>query len=95
MNLVWGDRAKRDLNGLISYIAEESVQTAEVVANRVDKAAEMLTIMPRVGRKGRVAGTYELVVLRTLYILAYRLQSDAVRILRALRGARRWPSRFE
>ncbi len=95
MKLVWGDRAKRDFRELVSYIAEGSVQTAELVANRLDQAAEMFVLMPRMGRKGRVAGTYELVVPQTPYILAYRLQPDAVRILRVMRGARRWPSRFD
>jgi toxin ParE1/3/4 len=95
MNLVWGDRAKRDLRELISYISEGSVQTAELVAGRIDRATELLAFMPRMGRKGRVAETYELVVPRTPYILAYRLRPDAVRILRVMRGARRWPSRFD
>ena len=95
MILVWGDRAKRDFRELVSYIAEASVQTADLVASRIDNAAEMLTFMPRMGRKGRVAGTHELVVPRTPYILAYRIQPGAVRILRVMRGARRWPSRFD
>jgi toxin ParE1/3/4 len=90
-----GLRARRDFNGLISYIAEQSVHTAELVADRIDKATELLTLMPRAGRRGRVAGTRELVVQQTPYILVYRFRSSAVRILRIYRGARRWPARFE
>jgi toxin ParE1/3/4 len=95
MNLEWGPQARHDLNELISYIAEESVQTAQLVADRIDKAVELMTLMPRAGRRGRVAGTRELVVQRTAYLLVYRFQSSTIRILRVLRGARRWPARFE
>ncbi|HTW81941.1 MAG TPA: type II toxin-antitoxin system RelE/ParE family toxin [Terracidiphilus sp.] len=95
MKLEWGPRARRDFQELISYIAEQSVRTAELVADRIDRSATLLAQMPRAGRKGRVEGTRELVVQQTPFILVYRLQSDAVRILRIYRGARRWPSRFE
>ena len=95
MNLIWGRRARRDLNELISYIAEESVQGAELVANRIDKAANLLTLMSHVGRKGRVNGTRELVVLRTPYILVYRIQSGLPEIVRVYHASRRWPSRFD
>jgi toxin ParE1/3/4 len=77
---------------LIAYIAEDSVQTAELVAARILKAAELLTKMPRSRRIGRVPGTRERVVGRTPYILAYKIDSSRVRILRVFRGARKWPA---
>ena len=95
MRLVWGLGARRDFIELISYIAEQNPQTAELVANRIDKAVELLTRMPQVGRGGRVGGTRELVVQRTPYILVYRFNMDVVHILRIFRGARDWPSRFD
>jgi len=39
----------------------------------------------------RVDGTRDLVILRTPYVVAYRIADDTVRILRVLHGARRWP----
>lgn len=95
MKPVWGRRARRDFNELISYIAEESIQTAQLVADRIDKAVELLTQMPQAGRTGRVTGTRELVVQRTPYILVYRFRAGSVYILRVYRGARRWPVRFK
>jgi toxin ParE1/3/4 len=94
MKLLWGRLARRDLNELIAYIAADSVQTAELVAERILKAAELLPAMPRSGRTGRVPGTRERVVGRTPYILAYRIESGQIRILRVYRGARKWPTRF-
>ena len=95
MKVTWGRRARRDLHELITYIAEDSVQTAELVSDRIWNAVAQLANAPLSGRLGRVAGTRELVVPRTPYILVYRVRSRSVFILRVYRGARRWPSRFE
>jgi toxin ParE1/3/4 len=94
MKVIWGRRAKLDLRELISYIAGDSVQGAELVAERILKAAELLAQMPRSGRPGRVRGTRERVVQRTPYILAYRIDSGRVRILRVYHGAKKWPKGF-
>jgi toxin ParE1/3/4 len=44
------------------------------------------------GRQGRCAGTRELVIARTPYIVAYRIERLAVVVLRVLHGAQRWPT---
>ncbi len=95
MKVAWRRRARRDLHELIAYIAEDSIQAAELVANRVRNAVKLLEEMPRAGRPGRVAETRELVVSNTPYILAYRIHLNAISILRIYHGARRWPSRFD
>ena len=95
MRLVWGPRAKRDLRDLVEYIAQESVQRAELVSQRILTSAQLLARLPRVGLPGRVQGTRERVVGRTPYVLAYKVVSGRVRILRVYHGARRWPSSFE
>lgn len=95
MRLNWGSRARRDLHELISYIAEDSVQAAELIATRVLATAELLSERPHVGRPGRVKGTRKLVILRTPYLLVYRIKSGNVRILRIFHGARKWPARFD
>jgi toxin ParE1/3/4 len=94
MRVVWSRRAKQDLRELVAYIAEDSVQAAETVAGRILKAAELLSDMPRSGRIGRVPGTRERVVGRTPYILAYRIVSGRIRILRVYHGSRKWPKQF-
>jgi toxin ParE1/3/4 len=45
------------------------------------------------GRVGRVAGTRELVLSRTPYIVIYELRGpdEEIYILRLLHGAQRWP----
>jgi toxin ParE1/3/4 len=95
MTLRWALRARRDLHELIAYIADDSVAAAELVASRILKTAELLSEVPHAGRPSRVEGTRELVVLRTPYLLAYRVEPDRIRILRVYHGAREWPSRFD
>lgn len=55
-------------------------------------AAKAATLLehPGMGRPGRVADTRELVAHKN-YLLIYDVTPDAVRILRVLHAARRWP----
>jgi toxin ParE1/3/4 len=46
------------------------------------------------GRRGRVAGTRELIVSDTPYIIPYRVRANAVEILRVFHAAGKWPNRF-
>jgi toxin ParE1/3/4 len=94
MKVVWTGRARRDLRDLIAYIAEDSVRAAERVADRILNAAKSLGRMPRSGRPGRVNGTRERVVLRTPYILVYRISSGRIRVIRVYHASRRWPVQF-
>jgi toxin ParE1/3/4 len=95
LTVTWRARARRDLRELIAWIANDSVQTADLVADRIWKAVGLLATAPNSGRLGRVAGTRELVVSRTPYILVYRIRKSRLTILRVYRGARRWPARFD
>ncbi len=83
-----------DLEELAAYIAEDSEQNARLVEARIHASAKLLLVLPGAGRPGRVSGTREWVILRTPYILVYRLDSETVRVLRLYHGARRWPSSF-
>jgi plasmid stabilization system protein ParE len=58
---------------------------------RIVKAVATLPEFPQSGRPGRRAGTRELVVAKTPFVVAYRVRGDLVEILRVLHGARRWP----
>ena len=46
------------------------------------------------GRTGRLAGSRELIVPGTSFIVAYRLQGQVVELLGVLHAARRWPETF-
>ena len=94
MRLVWSKAAMRDLFELAVYIATDSERAAEYVEACVHEEAKLLSRFPRSGRIGRVPGTRERVVSRTPYILAYRIVSGRIRILRVYHGSRQWPKKF-
>ena len=94
MKLVWTKAAIRDLDLLAVYLAAGSERASESVEERIREEAKLLCRFPRSGRIGRAQGTRERVVGGTPYILAYRIVSGRVRILRVYHGARKWPKHF-
>jgi toxin ParE1/3/4 len=95
VNIVWSSEAIRDLISLRACIAEESPAGGRRVVIRIVQTVEtLLPHNPQVGRPGRVAGTRELVIPRTPYIVPYRIQNQAIQILRVYHGAQRWPESF-
>jgi addiction module RelE/StbE family toxin len=92
MKIAWNRLAIRDLDEIAIYIARDSPQNAALVETRIHLAAMALPEFPSSGRLGRIPGTRERVIGRTPFILIYRVESDEIRILRVVRGARRWPN---
>jgi plasmid stabilization system protein ParE len=88
--------AKLDLDELIAHIGEDNPAAAVSVATRLLDHIRLLREQPEIGRKGRRAGTRELVVDGTRYIVAYRIDvaQSQVQILRILHTSRRWPRRI-
>ena len=62
------------------------------MGDAIDFSVGQLADHPRLGRPGRVRGTRELVVAGTPYVIAYRIEADAVVILRLLHGKQKWPA---
>ncbi len=94
MQIVWTEPALRDLAAARAYIALDKPSAADTQVRRVLLAVEGLLRFPESGRPGRRAGTRELVVSRTPYLVPYRLRGDAIEILRVLHGRQRWPDSF-
>jgi toxin ParE1/3/4 len=94
--VVWLDDAAKDLEVLLDHIENESPRAALAMALAIRQAADrLLTGYPKIGRKGRVTGTRELVIARTPFVVIYRVRSKArrIQILRVLHGAQQWPPR--
>ena len=73
MRLEWSSFALADRGGIFDYIEAEDPRTAVIVDDRIGWQIERLLQFPESGRPGRIAGTRELVVGRTRYIVAYRV----------------------
>jgi toxin ParE1/3/4 len=91
MRLAWTPRARRARAAAIDYIAQDSPKAALAQLGEIERQIKSLPDHPARGRQGRVAGTRELVINRTPFILVYRVEGDAVRILHFLHGAQQWP----
>ena len=91
MRVVWTARALRDLASLRAYIWQDNPAAAERQVERILAVAARLAEFPETGRPGRRAGTRELVVSRTPYLLPYRIRGELVEVLRVLHGRQRWP----
>ena len=88
--VVWSDSALAELKEAVRYIANDDPAAARLVRDRVDRTITLLADRP-IGRPGRVTGTYEKLVLKTSYILAYAVSGDAITILHLIHDHRDWP----
>lgn len=94
MNIEWLPVAERDRESQFAYLADRNALAAISIGDATEAAVSRLADLPYSGRPGRVAGTRELVVTRTPYVIAWRVERNRVLILRLLLGAQRWPSRL-
>ena len=87
----WTSPALVDLDSIQDYLAERNPAAASRLVNDIlDRTEELLSANPELGRPGRIAGTCELVMPGTSYVIAYRL-TQAIEILAVMHGAREWP----
>src|ERR1035441_987996 len=94
MNAVWSPRAIRHLVAIREYIERDSDGNAALIAGRILEAVEILRTQPQMGRPGRLAGTRELVVSGTPYIVPYRVRRERLELLAVFDGRRQWPRRL-
>ena len=91
LTIRWTRQAIADVDHIYDFIAANNAAAARAMVDRIDRAVSSLVAHPRIGRSGRVAGSRELIVSGTPYIVAYRLRGRDVELLGIMHGARRWP----
>jgi toxin ParE1/3/4 len=94
MHVRWLRKALQNLDEEATYIAADDAAAARLVVARVLEAVAMLSQQPGIGRPGRVPGTRELIVLKTRYIVPYRVRGETVEILRVFHTSRRLPAKW-
>ena len=91
MTIVWSPRAIRHLADLRDYIARENpdadARTGLTLLNAVERLAEL----PSLGHPGRAAGTREVVVPGTPYVIPYRVRGERLEIIAVFHSRQRWP----
>jgi plasmid stabilization system protein ParE len=94
-SVLWAESAIDELNKAIASIATHNPIAARKVYGEINRAGNDLGVAA-IGRRGRVTGTYEKVITRRPYIIAYALLplpagEEAVVILHVIHTARDWP----
>jgi toxin ParE1/3/4 len=84
--------ALQNIRAARAFIARDNPAAAKAVVERIIEVVESLvSLSPRIGREGRVAGTRELVVSRTPYTVVYSIGADRIYVLAVLHHAQDWP----
>jgi toxin ParE1/3/4 len=91
----WLRRALKNLGEEAEYIAHDDPESAARIVERIATSVERRASYPALGRPGRVAGTRELVIAGTAFVVPYRVRGETVEILRIFHGARKWPTTFQ
>jgi len=83
--------ALADRERIARYIAAEgSPMAARKLDAEIVQKAQAAAQRPKLYRVGRIRGTREMVV-RPTYVMVYRIQAEAIEILRVLHAAQQWP----
>jgi toxin ParE1/3/4 len=88
MRVVWTQRANGHLQKIVEYIARDKPGVAHAVAEDLIRTTEILAQHPQAGRRGRRAGTRELI--KPPYLIVYRVKHDVVNIHAIVDGARKY-----
>jgi toxin ParE1/3/4 len=91
MRVRWTTPAADDLYNIVRHIQQDNPNAAADVAKIIYNGCAGLAKFPFSGRKGRVAGSRELVFSRLPYIVVYRIQDPVVELLRIYHGAQDRP----
>lgn len=94
MHIRWTAPAAGALESVIDYLARENPRAALEVAQRIGVAVSQLSTHPKLGREGRVRGTYELVIVGIPNIVPYRIKGEEIQILSLYHTSRKWPETF-
>ena len=91
MRLRWTPAAVEDLEQITDYLFEQTPEHAPRLVREIYGAPALLIQFPNRGRPGRKPRTRELILPSLPYIVVYEILEHAVRVLRILHSARRWP----
>jgi len=94
VKIKWLRLALNDLDEIYDYIAEDNKSAAKKIVKIIWEKTKILSKHPECGKAGRVAETRELYILKTNFIVPYRVRKDKIEVLRVFHTSRDWPKEF-
>ena len=91
MIIRWLPQAHRNQLEQLDHIAQDNPLAAIGQDEEIERQVNMLLEHPEMGRPGRVAGTRELVVSSTPFVVIYRLRAQHIEVIRVLHSSQQWP----
>ena len=91
-DVIWTDTAKKDLNEIIVYIAQDSIEIAIQKYEKLKEAAEPLVLFPKQGRvipellKHNITKFKELII--SPWRLMYKIENNVVYVMAVIDGRR-------
>jgi toxin ParE1/3/4 len=93
--IVWTEQATRQLDQVQDFISlSNSPEVSLNVVFQILASVEQLARFPMLGRRGRVAGSRDLIIPNTPFIVAYTLEDNKIAILAVYHGSQQWPEAF-
>ncbi|MBH3409900.1 MULTISPECIES: type II toxin-antitoxin system RelE/ParE family toxin [Pseudomonas] len=90
MRLVWREMALKDRIRIMEHISEDNPAAAIVLDETFRDKARRASLAPTLYKAGRCPGTREIVV-RSNYVMIYRIMDDRIEIIRILHARQQWP----
>ena len=94
MQVKWLRKALVNLDHEATYIAQDNPIAAQKAVKTILETVALLSDQPAMGAPGRMAGTRELVIADTRYLVPYRVKNGQVEILRVFHTSRKPPDRW-
>lgn len=88
MRLSLSQPAADDLANIAAYVKRESVQRAETLLDRLERAFHQLLVMPAMGKRRDDLEPGIRTWVEAPYVIAYRIDADVVRMVRVIHGRR-------
>ncbi len=82
VKIFWLKTATRNRFQQLDYIAADNPAAAVRIDTQIENQTALLLAHPLIGRAGRVAGTRELVISDSPFLLVYRIRGQRIEILR-------------
>lgn len=89
MKVVWSRHAVAQLAEIRAYIAKDKPVAAIQVAERIRRSVRQLSRHPRLGWRGILPGTRELIVPGAAFLVPYRIDEQTIEMIAVHHAAQR------